>query len=79
MLDDNQYIKRLIDVIKCLETRESSLHSFIMAMEALMERIRFKQTSENNQKSLGDTSKIVRMNMADRRHSLDTTDKSILR
>jgi len=44
-----------------------------------MERIRFKQTSENNQKSLGDTSKIVRMNMADRRHSLDTTDKSILR
>ena len=49
-----------------------------MAMEALMERIRFKQ-AENSQKSLADTSKIVRMSMADRRHSLDTNDKSMLR
>ena len=51
-----------------------------MEMEALMERVRFKQAAaENSGKSLADTSKMVRMNMADRRHSLDTVDKAILR
>ena len=42
-----------------------------------MEKIRFKQS--DNQRSLADTSKQVRMSMADRRHSLDINDKSILR
>ena len=47
-------------------------------MESLMERIRFKQ-AESSIKTLSDTSKVVRIAMADRRHSLDTQDKSILR
>ena len=50
----------------------------VMAMEALMERIRFKQ-AEVSQKSLAETSKLVRMSMADRRHSLDINDKAVLR
>jgi len=41
-----------------------------------MEKIRSKADSL---RSLTDTSKIVRMRMADRRHSLDINDKSILR
>jgi len=41
-----------------------------------MEKIRSKADSL---KSLADTSKMVRMGMADRRHSLDITDKAILR
>jgi len=41
-----------------------------------MERIRSKADST---KSLVDSSKIVRMGMADRRHSLDTNDKAVLR
>jgi len=41
-----------------------------------MERIRSKS---DTQKSLADSSKIVRMGMADRRHSLDTNDKAVLR
>jgi len=41
-----------------------------------MERIRSKSDSL---KSLADSSKIVRMGMADRRHSLDTNDKAVLR
>eukprot|EP00090_Calanus_glacialis_P040316 TRINITY_DN7026_c0_g1_i1.p1 TRINITY_DN7026_c0_g1~~TRINITY_DN7026_c0_g1_i1.p1 ORF type:complete len:1050 (-),score=275.98 TRINITY_DN7026_c0_g1_i1:749-3898(-) len=45
-------------------------------MEALMERIRSKSDSL---KSLTDSSKTVRMGMADRRHSLDTNDKAVLR
>ena len=46
-------------------------------MEALMEKIRFKQA--DSQRSLSDSSKQVRMSMADRRHSLDINDKAILR
>ena len=46
-------------------------------MEALMEKIRFKQA--DSQRSLADSSKQVRMSMADRRHSLDINDKAILR
>jgi mediator of RNA polymerase II transcription subunit 1 len=47
-----------------------------MTMEALMERLRAKADS---QKSLVDTSKIVRMGMANRSHSLDIVDKAVLR
>lgn len=43
-----------------------------------MEKIRAKAV-ENPQRTLLDSSKTVRINMADRRHSLDTVDKSILR
>ena len=43
-----------------------------------MEKIRAKAV-ENPQRTLMDTSKIVRINMADRKHSLDTVDKGILR
>ena len=42
-----------------------------------MEKIRFKQA--DSQRSLSDSSKQVRMSMADRRHSLDINDKAILR
>ena len=49
-----------------------------MEMENLMEKIRAKAV-ENPQRTLMDTSKIVRINMADRKHSLDTVDKGILR
>eukprot|EP00092_Neocalanus_flemingeri_P076564 GFUD01094984.1.p1 GENE.GFUD01094984.1~~GFUD01094984.1.p1 ORF type:complete len:1073 (+),score=247.31 GFUD01094984.1:71-3220(+) len=45
-------------------------------MEALMERIRSKSDSL---KSLTDSSKVVRMGMADRRHSLDVNEKAVLR
>jgi len=41
-----------------------------------MEKIRSKADST---KSLVDSSKVVRMGMADRRHSLDTNDKTVLR
>ena len=51
--------------------------SSIITMEALMEKIRFKQA--DSQRSLADSSKQVRMSMADRRHSLDINDKAILR
>ena len=49
-----------------------------MEMENLMEKIRAKAV-ENPQRTLMDTSKTVRINMADRKHSLDTVDKGILR
>ena len=49
-----------------------------MEMENLMEKIRAKAVA-NPQRTLMDTSKTVRINMADRKHSLDTVDKGILR
>jgi len=44
--------------------------------EALMEKIRAKA---GDMKSLAETAKIIRMGMADRRHSLDINDKAIFR
>ena len=47
-------------------------------MENLMEKIRAKAV-ENPHRTLLDSSKTVRISMADRKHSLDTVDKGILR
>ena len=47
-------------------------------MENLMEKIRAKEV-ENPHRTLIDSSKTVRISMADRKHSLDTVDKGILR
>lgn len=44
--------------------------------EALMEKLRAKAA---DMKSLAETAKIIRMGMADRRHSLDINDKAIFR
>merc|ERR1712059_65846 len=47
-----------------------------ISMEALMEKIRGRA---DNMRSLTDTCKVIRMGMADRRHSLDIQDKAVLR
>ena len=61
-----------------IENLRGLFDTFRSEMENLMEKIRAKAV-ENPQRTLIDTSKTVRISMADRKHSLDTVDKGILR